>query len=606
MKIIKLTAASLGILLAIICASCVFREDPPVVTLPPVARVEDMRQLTDHDYTKLSITATDELGRSIRVSDTAKEDKQRMTGIFYFAWLGHHNFHENKIYDITKLLENDREGLFTIDKFYADSPSDKFHFWGEPLYGYYNSEDPWVITRHIEMLTMASIDYIVFDVTNSFTYDAAVETLLDKLLYFQEQGFNVPKIAFYTNSHSASTLSYLYNRHYRAGTQNAEKYSSLWLRLEEKPVIIGVSGDLSPSQLQTYTAFFDLRESQWPDDSTQYDNGFPWMSWDMEQAVQGGTISVSLAQHPGYRMSEGARSNRGRGFSFEQARNISSKFRYGLNAEGQWATVFAKEDQVDNVFITGFNEWVAIKLDDGNDVFFVDTFNEEYSRDIEPMRGGYGDAFYLQMIDYIKKFKYEEAVRYIVPKTTVDITDSSLQAFEGASKYLDFKGDTLNRSFPGFNQSLYYTDSSGRNDIVSVRVLSDNQNFYFCVETEDDITEYPAGTENWMNILIRNQGGDNTFGGYNYLINRSPNNGVTTVEKSTGGYNWINTGSAQINVFGNIMLLSVPRAALGMGGDDFAIEFKVSDNVTAYKDISDYYVTGDSAPIGRLSYAYGY
>ena len=38
---------------------------------------------------------------------------------------------------------------------------------------------------------------------------------------------------------------------------------------------------------------------------------------------------------------------------------------------------------------------------------------------------------------------------------------------------------------------------------------------------------------------------------------------------------------------------------------NLAIEFKVSDNVTNYDDIMDYYVTGDSAPIGRLSFSYG-
>lgn len=210
------------------------------------------------------------------------------------------------------------------------------------------------------------------------------------------------------------------------------------------------------------------------------------------------------------------------------------------------------------------------------------------------------------MMDYIKRFKYEDAARYTVPKNTADIEDGTAQAFKDVRKYLDFKGDTLNRSFAGFNQSLFYTDTSGRNDIVSARVLSDEKNFYFCIETADDITPYVSGAENWMNILIRNEGGDKTFGGYNYLIGRNPASGVTSVEKSNGGYNWTNSGSAQYKVYGNLMLVSVPRASLGMSGDDFSIEFKVSDNVTNYKDISDYYVTGDSAPIGRLSYAYGY
>lgn len=34
------------------------------------------------------------------------------------------------------------------------------------------------------------------------------------------------------------------------------------------------------------------------------------------------------------------------------------------------------------------------------------------------------------------------------------------------------------------------------------------------------------------------------------------------------------------------------------------IEFKVCDNVTDYKDVMDYYVTGDVMPLGRLRYGY--
>ena len=54
------------------------------------------------------------------------------------------------------------------------------------------------------------------------------------------------------------------------------------------------------------------------------------------------------------------------------------------------------------------------------------------------------------------------------------------------------------------------------------------------------------------------------------------------------------------------MLCAVPLSALGLTSDSCYIQFKVTDNVQNPGDIMDYYVTGDSAPIGRLSYAYGY
>mgnify|MGYP007049601001 FL=1 len=54
------------------------------------------------------------------------------------------------------------------------------------------------------------------------------------------------------------------------------------------------------------------------------------------------------------------------------------------------------------------------------------------------------------------------------------------------------------------------------------------------------------------------------------------------------------------------MLLSVPLKALGLSADNCFVQLKVADNVQNPGDIMDYYVTGDSAPIGRLSYTYGY
>ena len=54
------------------------------------------------------------------------------------------------------------------------------------------------------------------------------------------------------------------------------------------------------------------------------------------------------------------------------------------------------------------------------------------------------------------------------------------------------------------------------------------------------------------------------------------------------------------------MVVAVPLSALGLTAESCHIEFKVSDNVTKCDDIMDYYVSGDSAPIGRLSYSYGY
>ena len=41
------------------------------------------------------------------------------------------------------------------------------HFWGEPLFGYYRTTDPYVLRKHAEMLADAGVDVVFFDCTNA-------------------------------------------------------------------------------------------------------------------------------------------------------------------------------------------------------------------------------------------------------------------------------------------------------------------------------------------------------------------------------------------------------------------------------------------------------
>ena len=54
------------------------------------------------------------------------------------------------------------------------------------------------------------------------------------------------------------------------------------------------------------------------------------------------------------------------------------------------------------VTITWWNEWCAINLGGG---VYTDLYSQEYSRDIEPMKGGHGDKYYQLMKQYISAYK---------------------------------------------------------------------------------------------------------------------------------------------------------------------------------------------------------
>lgn len=77
--------------------------------------------------------------------------------------------------------------------------------WGEPLFGYYNSSDPWVVDRHVEMLTMLGVDFLVFDATNAVLYHSSYQQVLKTLDKYQKQGWDVPKVVWFTNSSSKQT-----------------------------------------------------------------------------------------------------------------------------------------------------------------------------------------------------------------------------------------------------------------------------------------------------------------------------------------------------------------------------------------------------------------
>lgn len=596
----KIVSLALGLLCGVM-ASCTPASDGP-------KGPRDTRGLDPYAYTLANIVSTDALGRSVRVGDAKNND---LVGIFYFVWNGyHHDKAESGIYDITELLKNNPDALWNAAGT-PESPLGEYHYWGQPLYGYYSGEDPWVVTRHVEMLTMAGIDYIILDTTNSIIYTPVVQVLFERLDAYQKQGFNVPKVAFYCNSKSSQTMRDLYNVWYVE-----RKFENLWFKVDERPLIICNTKDLSANDQANYEAFFYLKESQWPFDPVKK-NGYPWMDWGQPtQEIYrdenlGGIMSVSLAQHPGCKMSEGAATNQGRGY--DGVSNKPELVASGANVQNGWENVFRNRDRVNNVFLTGWNEWIAIKSEEKGQVYFVDTFNEEYSRDIEMSKSGYGDNYYLQMIDNIKRFKYTEAKHYVMPTATVDLADQTFAGFNKAAHYKDFAGDAMKRDFRNADDSGRYVDNSARNDITDVKVIADDDNVYFYVQTAEKITDYEYGDFTWMNVLIKtSEDITGTFAGYSYAVNRKPTaDGKTSVEKSTGGYNWETAGEAEYRVYGNVMLLKVPLAALGLTSDAVTFQFKVSDHVVsadgkAAPDIMDYYVTGDSAPIGRLSYSYGY
>ncbi|MDR0425923.1 MAG: hypothetical protein LBH24_02005 [Clostridiales bacterium] len=596
----------------------------------------------DKNLSLLKTAATDDFSRAMGPITGYKTDKERYVGLFYFLWHGYHAGQQTDIYDISKLLDENYDALLDTET-NAASPPGRYHHWGEPLFGYYHSMDPWVFRKHIELLTFAGVDFLVFDVTNGFDYLEVCEVILPILQEYYDAGWNVPKFMFYTNSASQATVRRLYEGYhpdkplphkgelYNSGIYKRGRYERLWFKNDGKPMIVAVTPENNKASdagtADTVTdaellQFFSFRESQWPNTGAQNRNanGFPWIDWTRPQHVHTDTINVSVAQHNRLPFSDSLISeaiadlNRGRGYSSEKgADHSNSAVRSGLNFEEQWAA--AKERDVKYTFVTGWNEWIALKLVGdppnppvgGNRAYFVDTLNEEYSRDAEMMRGGYFDNFYLQTARNIRELKGEKGDTPTGARTTIDIKKGLAQWNAVRDAYFDFTGECAARDHVGMAGTVRYRDGSNRNDIREIRVTHDDDFLYFMVDTaSDNVVDLTGGR--WMNILLGTEGQGAGRKGYQYLLNRRPGaDGVSSVEAisadPSGGAVYRDAGRLNYSVAGKTVQYKIPKAYLKLG-DSFTIRFKVLDNVADLSDPESYYTTGDTAPAGRLNYVF--
>ncbi len=591
----------------------------------PKPQEDEILLLNTCEQTVNSLTATDALGRT--VPSVGGTNGEKYVGLFYFLWNGQERTKQTNIFDATKLMEELGEEFWDGTEIIS-SPPNQYHYWGEPLFGYYNAQDPFVLRRHMEMITMAGIDFLVFDATNQFTYNQVWQVLFPIMEEFAAQGFPVPKIMFYTNTESEQRVTQLYSQLYEKGL-----YKDLWFCPNGKPLIICANKAGCSEEIRN---FFDFRSSQWPGTQDKED-GFPWIDFNRNQkvypkgGVTGGTImSVSVSQHPGWPFSDSVQykdvaassggtyynENWGRGYTTEAGVNDPNKIDEGANFQEQWNNALREDPST--VFVTGWNEWIAVKFYEDitvttgvpsrlnipdRRVFFVDTINEEFSRDIEPMKGGYGDNYYLQMIQNIRAYKGTgEGEAVGGQKLTIDVNGSVKQWESVQTSFRDFVGDAVVRDFEDAAGMNRYTDNSARNDISEIRLTYDENNLYILVSTAEEITEHEDGDLSWLNVMLCVEGSEGeSFEGFQYVINRTPGDEKTSVERSIGGYAFESIGQADYSVNGNYLQIAIPKALLGLG-DTFTLNLKVTDHVTHPEDIMDYYVSGDSAPIGRLSY----
>lgn len=585
--------------------------------------------------------AMDRQGRKISTGDSKQvpEPNGGVVGIFYWTWHGNlieNEKYNNGPYDLSKILKQYPDALDNPENPSWGKAEGSTHYWGEPMFGYYLNDDEYVIRKHAKMLCEAGVDFIAFDTSNFQSeknvsgeypgyFRISTKFLLDTYLKIRSEGKPTPQVTFIC---PFFTLDYTciktaYEDFYKTGN-----YDSLWYKINDKPLMLYNKDNIKDEELLNYFTFRrnmpdyhmgPTGKDQWPWLENYPQHGF-YSSEDDERPEM---VSVGVAQNSvinpegGWRLGsmserdgEGHFIARGRSYHNgaqpqpEDALYLPEK---GFNFLEQWSR--AMELAPKGIFITGWNEWIMGRWFEFSHYkfpgIFVDQFNKEFSRDIEPMRGGYLDDYYYQLVDNIRKFKGARKQERFDGLHSIDINDFSSWK-NVKNEYLDDIGDIKGRFHRGFGEAGMYYVPEGRNDFELSKIAHDDEYVYFYMKTVDKIKPYLCGMGAWMQLLLSVHDLDApSWEGFQFTVNRSlKNNKKSILEVSTSGWNWKKVCEVDINIINNEMAIRIPRKKIELHNKPVAFDFKWIDSMNPQNDILELYTHGDTAPSGRFAYKY--
>lgn len=554
----------------------------------------------------------DGLQREVPVADSkgmpAAVDENQQVGVFYYLWHGQHGA---EIKDNTRILEAD-----PVNPEWG--PEGAYHWGGKPVLGYYRGGDPYIVARHMQMLMDAGVDFYYFDTTNGPLYEDNVRAVMREIDRRQALGLRTPKLAFCIHTKSPEMSERLRTTFF-ADPAN-EKYWFLW---QGKPLLL-YNGESKEDMSQEVKDRFTLRESwAWQPGEDRW----PWL----ETYPQGGgthraepdtepvleQICVSTAQHPSTLMGKSYHA----GAEPEvDAYGLCKETPYGLFFQEQWETAVKRHAPV--TMITQWNEWIAMRFVTKNESdlaqhrpghtmrmgesFFIDVYNQEFSRDIEPSSEPLiRDNYYLQMVSGIRRMRGARPLPVASAPKTIQMEGDFSQWEDVQPEYRDEPGDCVFRSWTAQSPSSYFHPT---NDLVAAKVAEDKDNLYFYAEVDARgavITPLAEQTsQRWMTLLL-NVDRDYTNGweGYDAMVsNRDGKVYLYVWDKEKK--NWKEDRTVKVKVSDRKLMLTLTRKSVGIrNGADF--DFKWIDNVRMdSREILDFLRDGDAAPNGRFNYRY--
>lgn len=286
---------------------------------------------------------------------------------------------------------------------------------------------------------------------------------------------------------------------------------------------------------------------------------------------------------------------------------------YGIYFQERWDEAIKADPSF--LYINDWNEWTAGKYQPEagktfdfmrrkSSYFFVDQYNAEFNRGIQPMKGGYTDNYYMQMAENIRRYKGVRPMPEMkgLARIKIDGDFSDWNAIK--TEYRDTKGDVFHRDYNGYG-GLHYSDTTGRNDIITSKVGVDKTAINFYAETDQALT--PSTGNNWMLLFIDADKNSNTgWYGYDYMINKKVIDNKTTTlmryDPKAPGDHWVIIAKVNYCYAGNKLEVAIPRSLLKLTGKALTFDYHWCDNPANLIDPISLSTSGDSAPNRRFNY----
>ena len=598
--------------------------------------------------------ATDALGRTMPGVDSVgvvRHDQRRVVGIFYVTWHTPENHNTQGLYaNVTEILQDN-----PMARMQNDPKAWRFgmYHWGEPEAGYFLSQDEWVIRRDLSMLQDAGVDVLILDATNGICYWDQWDLLFATMAKMRQEGNRTPQFAFWSyNGNPVEVVRQIYRRYYKAGL-----YRDLWFLWDGRPLLLynadpssdatGEHPDRHASDYpQEVRQFFTLRNMWWGsyrNKGKRYvggeDNwsfGYQMNNFDIIRMKPSELVSrhegkpeeaaVTPAQHPvgleGEPMGVGKSWSRHtlepelnkydmprRAYVPWLGRQVDHPEGYGIYFQERWEDALAANPQF--LYLNDWNEWTAGKwgwwapfMGRKNPPFaFIDQYNAEINRTIQPMKGGYTDNYYMQMAQNIRRYKGVRPIPVNRGCRRISIDGDFAEWASAGVSYRDTRGDVTHRDADGY-AGLHYTDRTGRNDLQEARVaITRRGQVAFYVRCGSPIT--PHTDPSWMLLLIdADQDSQTGWYGYDLLVNQEVRDAHTTVVKRYEGGQWTTLGTVPLAVSGCELELSLPAQWLGIQGREASFDFKWADNPGELLDPISLCTHGDTAPNRRFNYRF--